>query len=82
MFTFGAVGPSSFYVEDWGIFGLGVDNDESRTAGAGLFSVMSGSEITPNEIADGSYASKMKAISAADWVCRKPNSYSGSLWSM
>ena len=72
VFTFGAVGPSSFYVEDWGIFGLGVDNDESRTAGAGLFSVMSGSEITPNEIADGSYASKMKAISAADWVCENP----------
>lgn len=36
--TFGAVGPSSFYVEDWGIFGLGQDNDESRTAGAYLFS--------------------------------------------
>ena len=72
VFTFGAVGPSSFYVEDWGIFGLGMDNDKSRTAGAGLFSVMSGSEITPNEIADGSYASKMKAISAADWVCENP----------
>ena len=32
VFTFGAVGPSSFYVEDWGIFGLGMDSDESRAA--------------------------------------------------
>ena len=34
VFTFGAVGPSSFYVEDRGIFGLGMDSDESRAAGA------------------------------------------------
>lgn len=72
VFTFGAVGPSCFYVEDWGIYGLGMDSDESREAGAGLFSVMSGSEITSQEIADGNYVERMKAISAADWVCENP----------
>ncbi|MEQ5895023.1 alpha/beta hydrolase [Streptococcus suis] len=66
--TFGAVGPSSFYVEDWGIFGLGQNTDESRIAGAGLFSVMSGKAITPEMIADGSYLEKVKPISASDWI--------------
>lgn len=72
VFTFGAVGPSCFYVEDWSIFGLGYDTDESREAGAYLFSVMSGQDITATEIADGSYIQKMKAISAADWVSENP----------
>lgn len=68
--TFGAVGPSSFYAEDWGIFGIGYDTDESRTAGAILFSVMSGEEITPEMIEDGSYLEKVKPISAADWITK------------
>ncbi len=34
--------------EDWGIFGVGYDTDESRVAGAVLFSVMSG-ESSPFE---------------------------------
>jgi len=72
VFTFGAVGPSSFYVKDWGIFGIGFDTDESRSAGAYLFGVMCGSEITPDEIASGSYVEKMRAISAADWVKENP----------
>lgn len=62
--TFGAVGPSSFYQEDWGIFGL----DQSDDACAGLFSVMAGVEITPGEVADGSYLEKVKPIAAASWV--------------
>ena len=33
----GAVGPSCFYVEDWGIYGLDQDKDEARQAAAGLF---------------------------------------------
>ena len=64
VFTFGAVGPSSFYQEDWGIFGL----DQSDEACAGLFSVMAGVEITSEEVADGSYLEKMKPIAAASWV--------------
>ena len=66
--TFGAVGPSSYYVEDWGIFGLGQDTDESRVAGAVLFSVMGGVEITPEMIKDGSYIELMKPISSASWI--------------
>ena len=62
--TFGAVGPSSFYREDWGIFGL----DQSDEAAAELFGVMAGVEITPEEIADGSYLEKMKPIAAASWI--------------
>ena len=62
--TFGAVGPSSFYREDWGIFGL----DQSDEAAAELFGVMAGTQITPEEIADGSYLEKVKPIAAASWV--------------
>lgn len=72
VFTYGGVGPSSFVVEDWGIFGLGADTDESRAAGAALFSVMSGETITPDEIKDGSYSEKVKAISASEWVKDNP----------
>ena len=45
--TFGAVGPSSFYAEDWGIFGLDQNTEESRQAAAALFGVMGGVELTP-----------------------------------
>ena len=72
VFTYGAVGPSSFVAEDWGIFGLGMDTDESIQAGAGLFSVMSGKEITPEEMKDGSYREKVHAIAAAEWVANNP----------
>ena len=72
VFTYGAVGPSSFVVEDWGIFGIGLNTDESRVAGAVLFSVMSGKEITPEEIKDGSYREKVHEIAAAEWVENNP----------
>lgn len=62
--TFGAVGPSSFYREDWGIFGL----DQDDKAAAELFGVMAGVEITPKEMADGSYLKKMKPIAAVSWI--------------
>lgn len=72
VFTFGAVGPSSFYAEDWEIFGIGKDTEAEREVGAGLFSVMSGETITPEEIADGSYLEKVKPISASEWVSNHP----------
>ncbi len=72
VFTYGAVGPSSYHVEDWGIFGIGSDTDESRTTGSILFSVMSGKTITPDEIKDGTYLEKMKDISGAEWVKNNP----------
>lgn len=65
---FEMVGPSSFYAEDWGIYGLDQDTDESRIAAAGLFSVMGGVEITPEMIKDGSYQELMKPISAFRFV--------------
>ena len=70
--TFGGVGPSSFYAEDWGIFGAGTEIEEQRTMAASLFSVMSGEQITPEEIEDGSYLEKVKPIAAAEWVANNP----------
>lgn len=72
VFTYGAVGPSSFYAEDWGIFGIGLDSDASRAAGAVLFSVMSGTEITPEEMRQGSYREKVQPIDASMWVSNHP----------
>lgn len=66
--TFGGVGPSSFYQEDWGMFGL----DRSDGACAELFGVMAGVEIGPEEVADGSYLEKVRPIAAAEWVSRNP----------
>ena len=68
VFTYGAVGPSCFYQEDWGIFGL----DQNDAACAALFSLMAGVQITEEEIRDGSYLEKVKPIAAAEWVCNNP----------
>ena len=70
--TFGGVGPSSFYAEDWGIFGAGTETEQQREVAAALFSVMSGEAITPESIADGSYLEKVKPIAAAEWVKNNP----------
>ena len=66
--TFGAVGPSCFYQEDWGIYGL----DQNDEACAGMFSVMAGVEITEQDIRDGSYREKVKPISATEWISNNP----------
>ena len=66
--TFGAVGPSSFYAEDWDIYGFDRDTDESRKGASDLLGVMGGVELTPEEIKDGSYIEKLKPISAVMWV--------------
>lgn len=65
---FQMVGPSSFYAEDWGIYGLDRDTDDSRKAAVGLFGVMGGVELTPEMIKDGSYQELMKPISAFRFV--------------
>lgn len=65
---FGAVGPSSFYAEDWDIYGFDRDTDESREGAVGLLGVMGGVELTPEMIKDGSYIEKLKPISAVMWV--------------
>ena len=64
--VFEAVGPGSFHVEDWGIFGL----DQSPEAAAGLFSVMSGQALTPEDITSGAYLDAVKPISADRWVTK------------
>ncbi len=66
--TFGAAGPSSFRTEDWDIYGLDRNTEESRQGAAGLFSAMLGEEITAEEIGSSAYIEKMKPVSAADWV--------------
>ena len=68
VFTFGAVGPSCFYAEDWDNYGFDRDTEESRIGAAGLFSVMADAEITPEEIGAGTYQDKVKPISAAAWI--------------
>lgn len=72
VFTYGAVGPSSFYKEDWGLFGIGQDTEESLVKGSVLFSVMSGQTITVDDMKDDSYLEKMKPIAAAEWVKDNP----------
>lgn len=65
---FEMVGPSSFYVEDWGVYGLNQDTDESRKAAAGLFGIMAGVELTPEMIKSKEYEELMKPISAFMWI--------------
>lgn len=65
---FGAVGPSSFYAEDWDIYGFDRDTDEAREGAANLLGVMGGVKLTKEMIKDGSYIEKLKPISAVMWV--------------
>lgn len=68
VFTFGGVGPSCFYKEDWGNYGLDRDTEEGAQAAAVLFSAMLGEMIPVEEIKDGSYIRRMTPISAASYV--------------
>lgn len=70
--TFGAVGPSCFYTEDWDHYGLDQNTEQSNQAAAELFSAMLGERLTADEIKNGTYIEKMKPISATDWIT--PNS--------
>lgn len=66
--TFGAVGPSCFHTEDWDNYGFDRNTEESYQGAAELFGVMTGAEISADEVRDGSYLEKMKPISAVDWI--------------
>lgn len=61
---FEAVGPSSFYPEDWSVYGL----DQSPEAAAGLFGIMAGTNITADMFGTESYEETIKPISAYLWV--------------
>jgi acetyl esterase/lipase len=65
---FGAVGPSSFYAEDWDIYGFDGDTSESREGAASLFGIMGDVVLTKEMIKDGSYIEKLKPISAVMWI--------------
>jgi acetyl esterase/lipase len=65
---FEAVGPSSFYRADWGVYGLNQDTDESRKAAAGLFSTMLGAEIDVEILDTEEYDERIKPISAFMWI--------------
>ncbi len=66
--TFGAVGPSSFYTEDWDNYGLDQNTEESYLAAQGLYSAMLGEMIPIEEIKSGEYIERMTEISALDWI--------------
>ncbi|MDO4523535.1 MAG: alpha/beta hydrolase [Eubacteriales bacterium] len=63
---FGAVGPSSFYPEDWKCYGF--DQDGSEEAAAELFGIMAGKPITVDMLGTPEYDEQMKDISALFWV--------------
>ncbi|WP_339308015.1 alpha/beta hydrolase [Paenibacillus sp. FSL R5-0519] len=62
--VFEAVGPSSFYPEDWKSYGF----DQNKEGAASLFSVMSGKQITPEMFGTAAYDETIKDISALQWV--------------
>ena len=66
--TFGAVGPSCFYKEDWDNYGLDQNTTQSDQAAADLFSAMLGERLTATEVKTGAYLEKMNPISAAAWI--------------
>lgn len=66
--VFEAVGPSSFYPEDWSNYGFDQDTEEAREAAAGLFGVMAGKELQVEWFGTEKYDEEIKGISALLWV--------------
>jgi acetyl esterase/lipase len=72
--TFGAVGPSCFYVEDWINIGANpnksvkFDPNEDYQGIADIFTAMSGNKITNDLFRTGEYKELMKNISAEMWI--------------
>lgn len=62
--VFEAVGPSSFYPEDWSVYGL----DQNPDAAAELFGVMLGTEIPVEILGTDEYEEMIKPISAYMWI--------------
>lgn len=65
---FEAVGPSSFYPEDWKSYGLDQDIEDAKVAAAGLFGTMVGTEIKPELFGTEEYEELIKPISGYMWV--------------
>lgn len=72
--TFGAVGPTCFYVEDWINIGgnpdkpVAFDPDKDYQGIADIFTAMSGNKITNDMFRTGEYKELMKNISAEMWI--------------
>lgn len=66
--VFGAVGPSSFYPEDWDCYGFDQPGEDVKAAAAGLFSVMTGRAIDPALFGTPEYDALVKNVSALLWV--------------
>lgn len=69
--VFEAVGPSSFYPEDWTVYGFDQRTEETDKAAAALFSTMVGKKITPDMIGTPAYDEAIKDASALLWVNEK-----------
>lgn len=65
--VFGAVGPSSFYPEDWKCYGFDAGTAESDAGAKDLFGAMAGKEIQA-EFGTPEYDEEIKDISALLWV--------------
>lgn len=66
--VFGAVGPSSFYPDDWSSYGFDKKEEESMKGAANLFGIMAGKAITHEMFGTEKYDEEMKDISALLWV--------------
>lgn len=65
--VFEAVGPSSFYPEDWKSYGLDLRNEKTDAAARELFGTMVGKEIK-SEFGTPEYEEDIKDISALLWI--------------
>lgn len=65
--VFGAVGPSSFYPEDWKCYGFDIGSKESNAAARKMFGAMAGKEIK-SEFGTPGYNKEIKDISALLWI--------------
>ena len=65
--VFGAVGPSSFYPEDWKCYAFDIGSKESDAAAREMFGAMAGREIK-SEFGTPEYDEEMKDISALLWI--------------
>ena len=68
VFTFGGVGPSCFYREDWDCYGMTGEDEQSYQITVAMFSAMLGELIPIERVKDGSYLEMMKPISAMEWI--------------
>lgn len=68
VFTFGAVGPSCFYREDWDCYGMTGEDERSYQVTMSMFSAILGELIPIERIKDGTYLEMMKPISAMEWI--------------